>query len=302
MDADLSDPTAVNGLVRVPAVSALMGNAAHRLLVLDNCRNSPADGWRQRAADQKAGRRKSEGGNTLKDPPDTLVLFSTAPGRIALDGPAGENSPFAAAILRQLEASSIDLPALPGKVRRDLLIATEGQQVLWDRSNYQQPFVLNLPRATPMAAPGSARTGGNLPTSSIIELDKAYAFAQQNGLPMPPGLIALRPRGNAQESQKVGSFKYTGNNQDASLLVVMAVEDGQTAELILVTRNNKLEGKWRFLRGALSGDSLECTRSDDNERTVFKWSDANAGKVTLIPEGHRQGSRIVTGSFTRLDG
>lgn len=174
--------------------------------------------------------------------------------------------------------------------------------MLWDRSNYQQPFVLNLPRATPAGASGSVGAGRNQPTSSIIELDKAYAFAQQNGLPMPPGLIALRPSGNAHESQKVGSFKYTGNNQDASLLVVMAVEDGQTAELILVTRTNKLEGKWRFLRGALSGDSLECARSDDNERAVFKWSDANAGKVTLFPEGHRQGGRIVTGSFTRLDG
>ena len=35
-------------------------------------------------------------------PANSLMLFSTAPGHAALDGPAGQNSPFAAALLRQL--------------------------------------------------------------------------------------------------------------------------------------------------------------------------------------------------------
>ena len=39
----------------------------------------------------------SRNGNALE--PNTLMMYSTAPGRIALDGPAGQNSPFAAAVL-----------------------------------------------------------------------------------------------------------------------------------------------------------------------------------------------------------
>ena len=118
VDADLSTPSAVTNLVGVGGAVRRMAGAANRLVVLDNCRNNPADGWRQRAAESKAGSRQAEAGSSETDPPNTLVLFSTAPGRVALDGPAGQNSPFAASLLRQLGSGSVDLGALPGRLLR----------------------------------------------------------------------------------------------------------------------------------------------------------------------------------------
>src|SRR5471030_294714 len=52
IDADLSTPSVVQSLIRVPSISAAMKDAANRLLVLDSCRNNPADGWRQLAAER----------------------------------------------------------------------------------------------------------------------------------------------------------------------------------------------------------------------------------------------------------
>ena len=48
VDADLGDPRTVTTLVKIPSVEAIMKQASGRMLVLDSCRNNPADGWRQK--------------------------------------------------------------------------------------------------------------------------------------------------------------------------------------------------------------------------------------------------------------
>src|SRR5471032_1408575 len=152
-DADLNNPGIVQTLLPVRAVNAAVKEASHRLLVFVNCRNNPADGWRQREAVRSSSVAKTELAAAALNGPNTLVMFSTAPGRVAVDGPAGQNSPFAAMFLRQLAGQSVDLQALPAKLRRDLLIATDGGQVLWYQSTYDQPFVLtNLQKNRPAAA------------------------------------------------------------------------------------------------------------------------------------------------------
>ncbi len=116
VDANLGTPSTVKSLVSVASISDMMGAAAHRLLVFDSCRNNPADGWRQVEATRTGAGDNVRLAATVA--PNTLVLYSTAPGRVALDGPAGDNSPFAAALLRQLGSPSINLQTLPGSLRR----------------------------------------------------------------------------------------------------------------------------------------------------------------------------------------
>ena len=79
--------------------------------------------------------------------------------------------------------------------------------MLWGRSNYQQPFVIE-----------GARDPSPRPTASfgsLVELTNAYAFAEQNGLPLPTGLVALRPTGNSRDGAKIGAFKFTRWNEPA---------------------------------------------------------------------------------------
>jgi uncharacterized caspase-like protein len=172
-DADLNNPATVPSLLAVRLVNSAMMEAQHRLLVFDNCRNNPADGWRQRAAVGSSSIAKAELAAAALNGPNTLVLFSTAPGRVAVDGPAGENSPFAAAFLRQCDGQSVDLLALPAKLRRDLLIVTEGRQVLWDQSTFVQPFRLGSAASRPAGGAGNAAAANPAPpktSAQIVEL------------------------------------------------------------------------------------------------------------------------------------
>ena len=301
MDADLSTPSASERLINIGYVRRAMNDAANRLAVWDNCRNNPADGWRQAAAERDAVV-SQQGQQGVARSPNTLWLYSTAPGRIALDGPAGQNSPFAAALLRQLEGPSIDLQTLAPKLRRDLLIATEGRQVLFDRNSYQQPFLLSGSRGT--AAPAN-RSGWSPDPSRILELGKACAYAQENGLPLVPGLIAHRPAGNSADGPKIGSYRFLAsspNGPTPTVLVVMSVEEKGVAELIVAGKG--FSGAfWRFTRAPLSGNRLEFALGTDGfHRIQLDWSDANSGGVYNIEERPGRPASHSSTRFTRLDG
>jgi hypothetical protein len=307
IDADLSTPNTVQTLIPFSAMTA-MREVRHKLAVYDSCRNNPADGWRQLQAERAAivANLDAARGNLVRN---ALVLYSAASGRIALDGPAGQNSPFAAAFLRHLTDASVDLQSLPSRLRRDLLIATEGRQLLWDRNGYEAPFAIGgNPR------PGPAATGGN--PARIIELTNTYAYARENKLPLPSGLIAWRPAGQSRESWKAGAFRFetkTPAGVVPRLLVVLSSEGSNTAQVVYATRGvyNEQKGKmeegsiWRLIDAKVSGNSLEFAPRVDDERFLFEWRDANAGNFTWIRYNvERSGApRFAPSSpFTRLDG
>ena len=301
VDADLTSPNAVKTLIPVSEIRSAMGGAENRLLVFDNCRNNPADGWRQLEAERSAGRNLAgERAAAGAYSPNSLWLFSTAPGRVALDGPAGGNSPFAATLLRQLAGQSVDLLTLPAILRRELLIATQGRQVLWDINRYQQPFILGGSGSRQPGASGNAATvsGVSHDPSRVIELNNAYAYAQQNQIPLPPGLIAYRPNANSPDGSKVGAFKFIGpnavNHRVPQMIVVMSV-DGQIAQVIYASGEG---GGYNFITGTLSGKRLELVRRDRGARFLFDWGDANSGSFATLRD---QGSGY-SASFSRLDG
>lgn len=320
-DAELGNPDAVKNLIKTRTAGRTMSEAVNRLLVFDNCRNNPADGWRQLESERNAVTSPEQQRQGAAGSANTLTLFSTAPGRIARDGPAGDNSPFAACFLRQLQPASIDLQSTPSKLRRDLLIATEGRQLLWDSNRFQQPFVLNAPRnRQPVAVGGAAggASGGAASSGRIVELTRAYAYAQENGLPLPSGLVACRPpgsgSGDSRDAWKVGSFQFINRNdlgESPALLIVLSVEGQQTAEIITSIKGRfnpqtqKLESGsiWRFVTSRISGDKLNYVPRAGSASWVFDWRDANSGSFSLIND--QQVGRTAMGfssRFTRLDG
>jgi hypothetical protein len=97
---------------------------AHRLklVVLDACRNNPFAAQMQsdnRAIGRGLARIEPEG--------DTLVAYAAKAGTTANDGTTG-NSPFATAFARDIALPGIDVRILLGKVRDDVLQATNRQQ------------------------------------------------------------------------------------------------------------------------------------------------------------------------------
>ena len=269
-DADLGNPETVRTLLPVTSISAAMKGAAHRLLVFDNCRNNPADGWRQRAAMANARVIAEEQIAATLTEPNTLTIFSTAPGRVALDGPAGENSPFAAEFLRQIEGDSINLQALPTQLRRDLLITTQGRQVVWDQSTYAGAFRLSGPGKRRSNSARDDAVLGRAPPSSIfeiVELPNAYAFANKNNLNLPTGLVALRPTGDSPYSRMIGAFGfdmtvtyglYAESIEPVIVLVLTVAADG-IAQAIFARRaaEGRIARPWDLLTRSVSKDKLD---------------------------------------------
>ena len=321
VDADLSNPSALATLIPSGAAGKALGGAANRLLVFDNCRNNPADGWRQVEAQRDAVISPEVQRSELAALPNTLVLFSTPPGQIALDGPAGENSPFAAAFIRQMQGMSVDLQSLPSKLRRDLLIATEGRQVMWDNNSFEQPFVLTAPGNRKTVTVSSGNSVRTADPARIIELSKAFAL--ENRLPLPSGLIGYRPAGKSRDSQKIGSFRYINRNSKGeypALLVVMSVEEQQSAEVIVSslgrystkTEREKIGLIWRAVTARISGDRLEFTPHQASMPLKFSWRDANSGKFETLTDDSSIASKSnpnrslaslsFSSALTRLDG
>lgn len=318
VDSDLGNPDTIRNLLPIATISAAMQGAAHRLLIFDNCRNNPSGGWRQRAAAQSAFVNAAELAAASVHGANALLLFSTAPGRAALDGPAGQNSPFAAALLRQLAGPTTDIAALPARLRRDLLIATGGRQILWHESTYTGPFVLSgAPAAsTPQAS--------SIDTSRIVELPNAYAFAQEKKLALPPGLVAIRAPAGSPHGHKIGAFESTftqpigltanmaaGRTVQPVLIVVLSVDDDTDTAQTVVSFQGRSQDRsgaiWNFWEASLKSRFAGVYRTSPEELRYMpdppivpfwlRWRDRDSGsnsQTNVMPSYQAR--------FSRLDG
>jgi uncharacterized caspase-like protein len=101
---------------------------------------------------------------------DLFVGFAAAPGTSALDG-GGGNSPFTAALRRNIATPDVEIGAMFASVRRDVLNATRKRQKPESLSRLTHALYLNPQRGTGQAAP--APTDGITP--GLFEGDDAPA-------------------------------------------------------------------------------------------------------------------------------
>jgi uncharacterized caspase-like protein len=100
-----------------------------KLVILDACRDNPfAKSMKRTIATRAIGRGLAEIEPAASD---TLVAFAAKAGAVASDGD-GQNSPFAAALVKHLTEPGLDLRIAFGRVRDDVLRST---------GNRQEPFV-----------------------------------------------------------------------------------------------------------------------------------------------------------------
>jgi caspase domain-containing protein len=163
VDAQLAGAPALDQvLVRLDLVHRTMEREAPtNILFFDACRDGPLPDVLSRAI----GTRPAEIGRglaTVHGSAGTLISFSTQPGTIALDG-KGRNSPYSAALARQLAASHEDLGAMLIAVRNDVMKETDGRQVPWEHSALTGRFYFNpVAAAEPAGSRGPAAAASNV--------------------------------------------------------------------------------------------------------------------------------------------
>lgn len=143
-----------------------MESAGNRtnIIVLDACRNNPFT-----TANRSLGRGLAQ----IDAPTGSFISYSTAPGKVALDG-AQANSPFTQALAKALLSPGIGIEQVFKKVRREVISITDGAQTPWDSSSLIDDFYAN-----PLAP------------RENVELSEASTFWQKVRKSEDPNRIAL---------------------------------------------------------------------------------------------------------------
>ena len=106
------------------------------IILLDACRDNPFPHL-------AAGRQLSPGlAKSQTHTSGTLISYSTAPGKIALDGVRGKLSPYANSLLKHLRDGSKTLEDALKLVSQDTKVATQGRQKPWYESSLEKDVCL----------------------------------------------------------------------------------------------------------------------------------------------------------------
>lgn len=84
-------------------------------------------------------------------PPESLgsvIGFAAEPGQPALDGPPGENSPYAAALLKHLSAGGFSFGDVMTMVTEEVYLKTKAQQLPWTNSSLRRVLTFAAPEET----------------------------------------------------------------------------------------------------------------------------------------------------------
>lgn len=126
-DADLSNERDVadQAVSLTRLLRAVEGAGKIRIIILDACRNNPFERTMKR---KRTVRTIAKGLAPIEVEGDVLVVYSAQHGTEAEDGEAGQNSPFAEALLEHMPTPGLDVTRMLGRVRDSVLQATEGRQ------------------------------------------------------------------------------------------------------------------------------------------------------------------------------
>ncbi|TPM35569.1 caspase family protein [Mesorhizobium sp. B2-3-4] len=80
-----------------------------------------------------------------KDSLGMVIGFAASPGEAALDGEAGGNSPYAAALLKHFGAGGYPFDELMTLVRQEVYLKTDGRQLPWTNSSLRRVLSFGAP-------------------------------------------------------------------------------------------------------------------------------------------------------------
>jgi hypothetical protein len=175
VDAELKrDTDAANEAISLQSVMMQVSSTTSLgLVILDACRNNPFAIKMNRSLAVRAA--VSGGLGRIEPVGNVLVAYAARDGTTALDG-GGRNSPFTAALLRNIETPGVEVTFVFRNVRDDVMEATR---------NEQQPFVYGSLSRKAIYLAGLPSPG----PASTIEANAVPAVAAA-AAPAPPATSA----------------------------------------------------------------------------------------------------------------
>lgn len=161
------------------------------VVILDACRDNPfakelARSMKTRSAAVGAGLSEI----TVNSAAGTMIAFATDPGKTALDGVSGQNSPFTTALLKHMETPAVSISTVMDRVREDVWRSTGEKQRPWVNTSIIGEFYLNPTAAAvkiasvdaSSAAVAAAATPAALANPQALEM-RLWEAAERSGQP-----------------------------------------------------------------------------------------------------------------------
>lgn len=185
-------------------IDALASQGTTTIIILDACRINPfidrlAASGGSRALAVSSGLASVQAGTGI------FIGFATQPGTVAYDG-AGDNSPFALAILEHIGTPGADIEVVMRRVRMDVIQRTAGAQVPWSNSSLLEPgFVF---RQSPGS--GGSWNAADVPRSDQKEITFWRSIENETDATAYKAYLEAFPHGTFKHIAKLRIEKLEG--------------------------------------------------------------------------------------------
>ncbi|MEO6014004.1 MAG: caspase family protein [Devosia sp.] len=252
-DTDFASPQkAGEALVGVgPMLDELAKVAPITIVLLDACRSDPfpagtviqLPGETALVPVVEQGLAAVRGPTPLAKPdvdPDSLgavIGFAAEPGRPALDGGPGENSPYAAALLKHLSAGGFSFGDVMTMVSEEVYLKTKAQQLPWTNSSLRRVLTFAAPDDdgdADQSAIKSERRKLLLTIAGTTPATRSYveALAGEEAVPLDALYGMLNVLGiNATASEDIEGLLKTGAARLKELMATRSVAVKSDPEL-----------------------------------------------------------------------
>lgn len=139
-------------------VSIIGARARVQMVILDSCRDNPFANRRALTTMSDSLSEIRSGFGALAAPVNSLLVYSTSPGAVALDGD-GSNSPFTLSLIEAARSQpDAAMTSVLEQVRRLVYQRTGGHQVPWESSTLVEPISFGVSNIAPVSAAGGGGT------------------------------------------------------------------------------------------------------------------------------------------------
>lgn len=132
-----------------------MGQSSNlQIAILDACRDNPFKSGFYYVGNKKVDVEGNRGLAATAPGLGTLIVYSTAPDKVAYDG-SGKLSPFSRAFADQALTPDVEVREVVTRIRNEVIKTTSGKQVPWDTSSLTASFYF-VPRQNLLIMPDTA--------------------------------------------------------------------------------------------------------------------------------------------------
>jgi hypothetical protein len=239
--------------VRADRVMALMETSGTtiNIVILDACRNNPFErSWTR----STSGR-----GLTLMNAPNgTVIAFSTAPEKTALDG-SGKNSPYTSALLESLLKQDLSITQVFQNVNKIVTTQSNKQQTPWYSSSLSDDFYFNQFEKNNQTITNNAANTANSGKEQIVNQMTAINNVEQSKDILKTNPLLSFNELKATSEVKI-SFDLEGRSavelakpvksyfgEETIIFPIMVSWDGS-----VIVRKKMVEGKMYYLKTGLN--------------------------------------------------